>query len=199
MSEQMNEWKEWASMYLPIAMRKSNCCGEKSTPVPANQWITPRTYNTLFKNDSNWLCFLLQCLVTCGKGHKHRQVWCQFGEDRLNDRICDPETKPASMQTCQQPECASWQAGPWGQVFWMIKFLTTFFLLIWRGLAEEHSSGLGLTAVSCGLRYTSMAPGQAQETLQPFCPASEGCGLPCWNWLFPLQTHVHVFALGLEL
>uniref|UniRef100_A0A8C0KDD9 ADAM metallopeptidase with thrombospondin type 1 motif 9 n=1 Tax=Canis lupus dingo TaxID=286419 RepID=A0A8C0KDD9_CANLU len=56
-----------------------------------------------------------ECLVTCGKGHKHRQVWCQFGEDRLNDRICDPETKPASMQTCQQPECASWQAGPWGQ------------------------------------------------------------------------------------
>ncbi|EPY85674.1 A disintegrin and metalloproteinase with thrombospondin motifs 9 [Camelus ferus] len=56
-----------------------------------------------------------ECLVTCGKGHKHRQVWCQFGEDRLNDRVCDPETKPASMQTCQQPECASWQAGPWGQ------------------------------------------------------------------------------------
>ncbi|KAL0600890.1 A disintegrin and metalloproteinase with thrombospondin motifs 9 [Plecturocebus cupreus] len=56
-----------------------------------------------------------ECLVTCGKGHKHRQVWCQFGEDRLNDRMCDPETKPTSMQTCQQPECASWQAGPWGQ------------------------------------------------------------------------------------
>ncbi|XP_058144336.1 A disintegrin and metalloproteinase with thrombospondin motifs 9 isoform X18 [Dasypus novemcinctus] len=56
-----------------------------------------------------------ECLVTCGKGHKLRQVWCQFGEDRLNDRICDPETKPASMETCQQPECASWQAGPWGQ------------------------------------------------------------------------------------
>ncbi|KAF3829001.1 hypothetical protein GH733_003265 [Mirounga leonina] len=56
-----------------------------------------------------------ECLVTCGKGHKHRQVWCQFGEDRLNDRICDPASKPASMQTCQQPECASWQAGPWGQ------------------------------------------------------------------------------------
>ncbi|XP_033066245.1 A disintegrin and metalloproteinase with thrombospondin motifs 9 isoform X3 [Trachypithecus francoisi] len=56
-----------------------------------------------------------ECLVTCGKGRKHRQVWCQFGEDRLNDRMCDPETKPTSMQTCQQPECASWQAGPWGQ------------------------------------------------------------------------------------
>ncbi|KAM7063005.1 A disintegrin and metalloproteinase with thrombospondin motifs 9 isoform 2-T2 [Molossus nigricans] len=56
-----------------------------------------------------------ECLVTCGKGHQHRQVWCQFGEDPLNDGVCDPETKPASMQTCQQPECASWQAGPWGQ------------------------------------------------------------------------------------
>ncbi|XP_045145747.1 A disintegrin and metalloproteinase with thrombospondin motifs 9 isoform X1 [Echinops telfairi] len=56
-----------------------------------------------------------ECLVTCGKGHKHRQVWCQFGEDRLNDRICDPESKPASTQPCQQPECASWQLGPWGQ------------------------------------------------------------------------------------
>lgn len=83
---------------------------------------------TLFRNGRDWLCFSLQCLVTCGNGHKHRQVWCQFGEDRLNDRICDPETKPASMQTCQQPECASWQAGPWGQVFCTITFLTTFFL-----------------------------------------------------------------------
>ncbi|KAM4651989.1 A disintegrin and metalloproteinase with thrombospondin motifs 9 [Discoglossus pictus] len=55
------------------------------------------------------------CLVTCGKGHKHRQTWCQFGEDRLNDRFCDQETKPVSVQTCQQQECASWQVGPWGQ------------------------------------------------------------------------------------
>ncbi|XP_038627931.1 A disintegrin and metalloproteinase with thrombospondin motifs 9 [Tachyglossus aculeatus] len=56
-----------------------------------------------------------ECLVTCGKGHKHRQIWCQFGEDRLNDRFCDLETKPDSVQTCQQQECASWQVGPWGQ------------------------------------------------------------------------------------
>ncbi|XP_062486212.1 A disintegrin and metalloproteinase with thrombospondin motifs 9 isoform X4 [Pezoporus occidentalis] len=56
-----------------------------------------------------------ECLVTCGKGHKHRQTWCQFGEDRLNDRFCDPETKPESVHTCQQQECASWQVGPWGQ------------------------------------------------------------------------------------
>ncbi|KAM4722780.1 A disintegrin and metalloproteinase with thrombospondin motifs 9 [Rhinophrynus dorsalis] len=55
------------------------------------------------------------CLVTCGKGHKHRQTWCQFGEDRLNDRFCDAEAKPESVQTCQLQECAAWQVGPWGQ------------------------------------------------------------------------------------
>lgn len=57
----------------------------------------------------------LQCLVTCGKGYKHRQTWCQFGEDRLDDRLCG-SAKPESVQTCQQQECASWQVGPWGQV-----------------------------------------------------------------------------------
>ncbi|XP_053325323.1 A disintegrin and metalloproteinase with thrombospondin motifs 9 [Spea bombifrons] len=55
------------------------------------------------------------CLVTCGKGHKHRQTWCQFGEERLSDRFCDAETKPVSVQTCQQQDCASWEIGTWGQ------------------------------------------------------------------------------------
>ncbi|KAJ8409285.1 hypothetical protein AAFF_G00234830, partial [Aldrovandia affinis] len=55
-----------------------------------------------------------ECLVTCGKGYKHRQTWCQFGEERLDDRLCD-SSKPESVQTCQQQECASWQVGPWGQ------------------------------------------------------------------------------------
>lgn len=59
--------------------------------------------------------FTFQCLVTCGKGYKHRQTWCQFGEDRLDDRFCG-SAKPESVQTCQQQECASWQVGPWGQV-----------------------------------------------------------------------------------
>ncbi|KAK9406034.1 A disintegrin and metalloproteinase with thrombospondin motifs 9 [Crotalus adamanteus] len=56
-----------------------------------------------------------ECLVTCGKGHKHRQIWCQYGEDRINDRLCDLQAKPDSMQDCQQQECAAWQVGPWGQ------------------------------------------------------------------------------------
>lgn len=60
-------------------------------------------------------CSALQCLVTCGKGYKHRQTWCQFGEDRLDDRLCG-SAKPESVQACQQQECASWQVGPWGQV-----------------------------------------------------------------------------------
>uniref|UniRef100_A0A8C6UNL6 ADAM metallopeptidase with thrombospondin type 1 motif, 9 n=1 Tax=Neogobius melanostomus TaxID=47308 RepID=A0A8C6UNL6_9GOBI len=54
-----------------------------------------------------------ECLVTCGKGYKHRQIWCQFGEDRLEDHHCG-SSKPESVQTCQQQECASWQVGPWG-------------------------------------------------------------------------------------
>lgn len=77
----------------------------------------PTGSSTLITSNPDGLCFSFQCLVTCGKGHKHRQVWCQFGEDRLSDRMCDPEAKPEPMQTCQQPECAAWQAGPWGQVF----------------------------------------------------------------------------------
>ena len=72
--------------------------------------LTPRAAS----NHRTPLC-LPQCLVTCGKGYKHRQTWCQFGEDRLDDRFCD-SSKPESVQTCQQQECASWQVGHWGQV-----------------------------------------------------------------------------------
>lgn len=129
-TEWMKEWRRekhepW-SIYQ-LQGERGIAVGKEPTSVLLNQLLSPGNHSELFRNDPDWLYLLLQCLVTCGKGHKHRQVWCQFGEDRLNDRICDPETKPTSMQTCQQPECASWQAGPWGQVFWMITFLTTFF------------------------------------------------------------------------
>ncbi|KAE8612598.1 hypothetical protein XENTR_v10012910 [Xenopus tropicalis] len=82
-------------------------CGQQEKPTeqrcsefPCPQWKT-----------GDWS----DCLVTCGKGHKHRQTWCQFGDDRLHDRFCDTETKPESVEACEQPECASWQVGPWGQ------------------------------------------------------------------------------------
>ncbi|KAB1270423.1 A disintegrin and metalloproteinase with thrombospondin motifs 20 [Camelus dromedarius] len=56
----------------------------------------------------------LQCLVTCGKGTKQRQVWCQLNEDHLSDGFCDPSTKPESLRPCELHTCASWQVGPWG-------------------------------------------------------------------------------------
>lgn len=89
------------------------------------------------------LVLLLQCLVTCGKGYKHRQTWCQFGEDRLDDRLCG-SAKPESVQTCQQQECASWQVGPWGQVsvarpLHKLPGLRSSFWVYFRMLADEPS------------------------------------------------------------
>ncbi|KAB1264218.1 A disintegrin and metalloproteinase with thrombospondin motifs 9 [Camelus dromedarius] len=53
-----------------------------SHPKPSNREKCSGECNTGGWRYSAWT----ECLVTCGKGHKHRQVWCQFGEDRLNDR-----------------------------------------------------------------------------------------------------------------
>ncbi|XP_054472137.1 A disintegrin and metalloproteinase with thrombospondin motifs 9-like [Anoplopoma fimbria] len=77
---------------------------DKMTVQPCNEFLCPQW------KTGEWS----ECLVTCGKGYKHRQTWCQFGEDRLDDRFCG-SSKPDSVLTCQQQECASWQVGPWGQ------------------------------------------------------------------------------------
>ncbi|XP_037107672.1 A disintegrin and metalloproteinase with thrombospondin motifs 9 [Syngnathus acus] len=77
---------------------------DKMAVQPCNEFLCPQW------NTEDWS----ECLVTCGKGYKHRRTWCQFGEDRLDDRFCG-SSKPDSVQTCQQQECASWQVGPWGQ------------------------------------------------------------------------------------
>ncbi|XP_062325813.1 A disintegrin and metalloproteinase with thrombospondin motifs 9 [Osmerus eperlanus] len=77
---------------------------EKLTSQPCNEFVCPQW------KTGDWS----ECLVTCGKGYKHRQTYCQFGEDRLDDRFCD-SSKPESVQMCQQQECASWQVGSWGQ------------------------------------------------------------------------------------
>uniref|UniRef100_A0A3Q4N5P9 ADAM metallopeptidase with thrombospondin type 1 motif, 9 n=1 Tax=Neolamprologus brichardi TaxID=32507 RepID=A0A3Q4N5P9_NEOBR len=77
---------------------------DKLTVQPCNEFLCPQW------KTGDWS----ECLVTCGKGYKHRQTWCQFGEDRLDDRFCG-SSKPESVQTCQQQECAAWQVGPWGQ------------------------------------------------------------------------------------
>lgn len=59
---------------------------------------------------------ILQCPVTCGKGMKHRQVWCQFNDEQLRDDFCNPNDRPESITPCELHECASWQVGPWGSV-----------------------------------------------------------------------------------
>ncbi|KAH0517467.1 A disintegrin and metalloproteinase with thrombospondin motifs 9 [Microtus ochrogaster] len=105
-----------------------------------------------------------ECLVTCGKGQKHRQVWCQFGEDRLSDRMCDPEVKPESRQTCQQPECAAWQAGPWGQC------------------SATCGKGTRMRYVSCRDEDGSVADESACAAL-PKPVAKEECSVtPCGQW-----------------
>ncbi|XP_038554400.1 A disintegrin and metalloproteinase with thrombospondin motifs 20-like, partial [Micropterus salmoides] len=57
-----------------------------------------------------------ECLVTCGKGMRHRQVSCSMGagEEKLSEHFCDPSSKPPAVGSCKLPECASWQVGVWG-------------------------------------------------------------------------------------
>uniref|UniRef100_G1NB35 ADAM metallopeptidase with thrombospondin type 1 motif 20 n=1 Tax=Meleagris gallopavo TaxID=9103 RepID=G1NB35_MELGA len=55
-----------------------------------------------------------ECPVTCGKGMKHRQVWCQLNDEQLRDDFCNLNDRPGSVTPCELPECASWQVGPWG-------------------------------------------------------------------------------------
>ncbi|GAB1299762.1 A disintegrin and metalloproteinase with thrombospondin motifs 20 [Apodemus speciosus] len=55
-----------------------------------------------------------ECPVTCGKGMKQRQVWCQQSEDPVRDGFCNASTKPESLRPCELPACASWHVGPWG-------------------------------------------------------------------------------------
>ncbi|XP_029473156.1 A disintegrin and metalloproteinase with thrombospondin motifs 20 [Rhinatrema bivittatum] len=54
-----------------------------------------------------------ECLVTCGKGTRHRHVTCQLNDDKLGDNFCDSNTKPESVKSCELQECASWQVGAW--------------------------------------------------------------------------------------
>ncbi|XP_073798559.1 A disintegrin and metalloproteinase with thrombospondin motifs 20 isoform X1 [Danio rerio] len=54
-----------------------------------------------------------ECLVTCGKGVRHRQVQCILGDERLSEQRCDPNTKPSAVGSCTLPECAAWQTGAW--------------------------------------------------------------------------------------
>ncbi|XP_065413554.1 A disintegrin and metalloproteinase with thrombospondin motifs 20 isoform X4 [Chrysemys picta bellii] len=55
-----------------------------------------------------------ECPVTCGKGMRHRQVWCHLNDEKLRENFCNPNSRPESVRSCELHECASWQVGPWG-------------------------------------------------------------------------------------
>uniref|UniRef100_A0A8C8RHX3 ADAM metallopeptidase with thrombospondin type 1 motif 20 n=1 Tax=Pelusios castaneus TaxID=367368 RepID=A0A8C8RHX3_9SAUR len=55
-----------------------------------------------------------ECPVTCGKGMRHRQVWCQMNDEKLRENFCNPNSRPESVRSCELHECASWHVGPWG-------------------------------------------------------------------------------------
>uniref|UniRef100_A0A8C9T5B8 ADAM metallopeptidase with thrombospondin type 1 motif 20 n=1 Tax=Scleropages formosus TaxID=113540 RepID=A0A8C9T5B8_SCLFO len=55
-----------------------------------------------------------ECLVTCGKGVRRRDVSCSLVHERVNEQLCDLAAKPPTVRACQLPECVSWQVGPWG-------------------------------------------------------------------------------------
>ncbi|TSK13404.1 A disintegrin and metalloproteinase with thrombospondin motifs 20 [Bagarius yarrelli] len=56
-----------------------------------------------------------ECTVTCGKGVRRRQVFCVLVEERLSDELCDPNSKPRTISSCEHSECASWQVGAWSK------------------------------------------------------------------------------------
>uniref|UniRef100_A0A3P8V006 ADAM metallopeptidase with thrombospondin type 1 motif 9 n=1 Tax=Cynoglossus semilaevis TaxID=244447 RepID=A0A3P8V006_CYNSE len=106
-----SQWSECSKSCGGGSRRRGAACDEskcsqreKLTVQPCNEFLCPQW------KTGDWS----ECLVTCGKGYKHRQTWCQFGEERLDDRFCD-SSKPESVQTCQHTGIASWQVGPWGQ------------------------------------------------------------------------------------
>ncbi|XP_067420282.1 A disintegrin and metalloproteinase with thrombospondin motifs 20 isoform X3 [Emydura macquarii macquarii] len=55
-----------------------------------------------------------ECPVTCGKGMRHRQVWCQLNHEKLRENFCNPNSRPEALRSCELHECASWHVGPWG-------------------------------------------------------------------------------------
>ncbi|XP_053114058.1 A disintegrin and metalloproteinase with thrombospondin motifs 20 isoform X2 [Hemicordylus capensis] len=55
-----------------------------------------------------------ECPVTCGKGMRRRQVWCQLNDNQLENAFCNPNSVPESVRACEMNECAAWQVGPWG-------------------------------------------------------------------------------------
>uniref|UniRef100_A0A8C6Q4T0 ADAM metallopeptidase with thrombospondin type 1 motif 20 n=1 Tax=Nothobranchius furzeri TaxID=105023 RepID=A0A8C6Q4T0_NOTFU len=150
-----------------------------------------------------------QCLVTCGKGMRHRQVSCSRGdgEEKLSEHLCDPSSKPSAVGSCELPSCASWQVGVWGAVSSTHRHKHTYEITCpWASpsqvtLRPDNSIQLvtqwrygswTACSVSCGngkrARYVSCRDAQGGVADESSCahlprpPEFSTCFSPCGQW-----------------
>lgn len=78
-----------------------------------------------FLSNSMWLkkkkqpchCFIFQCSVSCGRGHKQRNVYCMAKDgSHLESDYCKHLAKPNGHRKCRGGRCPKWKAGAWSQV-----------------------------------------------------------------------------------
>lgn len=67
-----------------------------------------------------FICIVIQCSTSCGKGMRHRRVFCQGFDGRdVGDAECPISEKPASSDVCDMGSCSTntWFFTEWsGQV-----------------------------------------------------------------------------------
>ncbi|XP_054631701.1 A disintegrin and metalloproteinase with thrombospondin motifs 20-like isoform X1 [Dunckerocampus dactyliophorus] len=113
-----------------------------------------------------------ECQVTCGKGVRHRQVWCTGAntEEKLSAQLCNPSGKPASVGTCELPECASWQAGVWGTC------------------AVTCGHGYQMRAVRCVSADYGNTVNDRECNAAARPRDSQDCEMPACPWASPVQS-----------
>uniref|UniRef100_A0A3B3BUW3 ADAM metallopeptidase with thrombospondin type 1 motif 20 n=1 Tax=Oryzias melastigma TaxID=30732 RepID=A0A3B3BUW3_ORYME len=112
-----------------------------------------------------------ECLVTCGKGMKHRLVTCMGGgEEKLSEQYCDSSTKPPAVESCQLPECASWQVGIWGVC------------------AVTCGHGYQMRAVRCVLGDYGDTVDDRECNAAARPRDSQECEMPACPWISPVQS-----------
>ncbi|KAF3688604.1 A disintegrin and metalloproteinase with thrombospondin motifs 20 [Channa argus] len=113
-----------------------------------------------------------ECLVTCGKGMRHRQVSCRMepGEEKLSEHFCDPSTKPPTVGNCELPKCASWQVGIWG------------------ACAVPCGHGYQMRAVRCVLGDYGDTVDDRECNAASRPRDSQDCEMPACPWASPAQS-----------